>query len=346
MTALAEASPGIDESGLRPARAGWRLPASLVTKAIASGMFMIMAAIWLLGLSAFDRHVALIGNLAVLVLLAITTVLLVADRERLRHFPRILTRPQWKRWLTRGAVILIGFSLVCTLLFALELGAQLGWLPESVATAARVPLMALGFPLSSLTAIHTPSRFGQFEGRNLWHSRLTPWHMGVQAVLAGVAGWIWAPFSMLDWLIQGGYNYWFPFADIVPRLLIAFGVAFSADLLMRSHEARRRIATNETAEDIRLLGPAALPFWKWSWRAAFGSVLVPGIALVLLPLAIQAALDLFGESTWFNIVRLFWLVPIVAVTLGGWIAFPVLTLLSLYLYYSAIIKSGEDVPNT
>ena len=107
------------------------MPAYLVTKAIASGMFMIMAAVWLLGVSTFDRRTALVGNGIALVFLAITTVLLVADLERPERFLRILTRPQWKSWLTRGAFILIGFSLVCTAWFAVELGAQLGWLAES-----------------------------------------------------------------------------------------------------------------------------------------------------------------------------------------------------------------------
>ncbi|MBK8541502.1 MAG: polysulfide reductase NrfD [Ardenticatenia bacterium] len=188
MTALTEPSAGSVASSLRSTTAGWRLPAYLVTKAIASGMFMLMAATWILGLAPFDRRTALVGNGVALVFLAITTVLLVADLERPERFLRILTRPQWKSWLTRGAFILIGFSLVCTAWFALELGARLGWVPEGVAEAARVPLMLLGFPLALLTAIYTAFLFQQCEGRDLWQSRLMPWHMGVQAVMAGGPG--------------------------------------------------------------------------------------------------------------------------------------------------------------
>ena len=50
----------------------------------------------------------------------------VSDLERPERFLRILTRPQWKSWLTRGAFVLIGFSAVSGLWWASELGSWLG----------------------------------------------------------------------------------------------------------------------------------------------------------------------------------------------------------------------------
>ena len=50
-----------------------------------------------------------------LLLTLATTGLLVSDLERPERFLRILTRPQWRSWLTRGAFLLIAFSLVLPL---------------------------------------------------------------------------------------------------------------------------------------------------------------------------------------------------------------------------------------
>ena len=316
----------------------WQVPAYLVTKAIASGMFMIMAAIWLLGLVPVNRQAALVCNGVALVFLAITTVLLVADLERPERFLRILTRPQWKSWLTRGAFILIGFSLVCTLWFALELGSQLGWLSEGVATAARVPLMALGFPLALMTAIYTAFLLGQCEGRDLWQSRLMPWHMGVQAVMAGGATLLLLQRLQLP-----------PWGHPAPSIVwYTFFSAGALDLVLRWAEVTMRHNTSNGSQAAWILrnGPE-----RRKWR---GSMLIGGFA-VLAPVTYgalalkwyygqQARLgDSFDQvalskfDTQVEALFFFWLYLL---TLAG-----ILALVGLFLYESAIIKAGQDVPN-
>ncbi len=325
----------------------WQVPAYLVTKAIASGMFMIMAAIWLLGLSAFDRRTALVGNGIALVFLAITTVLLVADLERPERFLRILTRPQWKSWLTRGAFILIGFSLVCTAWFALELGAQLGWVAEGVAEAARVPLMAIGFPLALLTAIYTALLFQQCEGRDLWQSRLMPWHMGVQAVMAGGAGWtLWL---VLGSLVLGVH-------EVLPEILFAyvaipgFLIAAMVDLLLRWAEVSHRHSTangRQAAWIVRRGGERR----RWLASLALGGLASIGpVTYIGLGLSwLRAESHRLGQidrdtrdqqellsSQWMLLVSI---LPVILAIAA------ILALVGLFLYESAIIKAGQDVPN-
>ncbi|MBK7780417.1 MAG: polysulfide reductase NrfD [Ardenticatenia bacterium] len=334
MTVLSEPTGGSVASSLRSTWAGWRLPAYLVTKAIASGMFMIMAAVWLLGVSTFDRRTALVGNGIALVFLAITTVLLVADLDRPERFLRILTRPQWKSWLTRGAFILVGFSVVCTAWFAVELGAQLGWLPEGVAEAVRVPLMMLGFPLALMSAIYTAFLFRQCEGGDLWQSRLLPWHMGVQAVMAGGAVW--------TLLLFGYYTRWVGFVSVsflpeLPFEVASFLVAGVVDLLIRWAEVSHHLPTangTQAAWIVRFGGE------RGKWRA---SMLMGGQPILSL-------VALFGlwnywqdKSVGFRTKDA---VPFqLTLIFHSLKAVPVVALVGLFLYESAIIKAGQDVPN-
>ncbi len=318
------------------------MPAYLVTKAIASGMFMIMAAIWLLGLSAFDRRTALVGNGIALVFLAITTVLLVADLERPERFLRILTRPQWKSWLTRGAFILIGFSLVCTAWFAVELGAQLGWVPEGVAEAARIPLMLLGFPLALLTAIYTAFLFQQCEGRDLWQSRLMPWHMGVQAVMAG--GGVW-----LLWLSFGSRLLEIEVVVLLPLSTLAL------DMFLRSVEEKRHRSRPE-GQHLAIVTQRNSAGWLWRRsRTLSRSALVLMAVLILGFIAhLQAIIPVarLGVSTPDGGVQpeivYRWKVEAALWSLYPWVPnlAASLALIGLFLYESAIIKAGrQDVPN-
>ncbi len=163
----------------------WPVPAYLVTKGIASGLIMLLALLFGLELAPFSRPLALLGSLASLLFTGLTTLLLVVDLKRPERFYTILTRPQWRSWLTRGAFILMGFSAVTGLWLALEGAVWLELLPEAVAAAARPVLLLAGFVLAVAAAIYTAFLFGQAEGRDLWQSSLLPFHLVVQALLAG-----------------------------------------------------------------------------------------------------------------------------------------------------------------
>lgn len=158
----------------------WQVPAYLTTKAIAAGAFIVATTAVALGqLPEIPLFTTVTAFLALL-FTALTTGLLVWDLDRPERFYTILIRPQWRSWLTRGAFILIGFSLIAGLYF---LGYLLGdnW-------ASLVRLLAWpGVILAALTAIYTAFLFAQAEGRDLWQSTLLPWHLFVQSIMAGSA---------------------------------------------------------------------------------------------------------------------------------------------------------------
>jgi Fe-S-cluster-containing dehydrogenase component/formate-dependent nitrite reductase membrane component NrfD len=163
----------------------WPVPAYLVTKGIAAGLFLLLALGHGLGLVGFHSMTFLTAGFASLLFTAVTTGLLVIDLERPERFLRIVFRPQWRSWLARGAFLLIGFTMVAGLWWIVELGAALAWWSESIAAALRDPLLWIGAPLAFGTAIYTAFLFGQAEGRDLWQSSMLPLHLIVQAAMAG-----------------------------------------------------------------------------------------------------------------------------------------------------------------
>jgi formate-dependent nitrite reductase membrane component NrfD len=110
---------------------------------------------------------------------AVTTALLVFDLEKPVRFLRVLTRPQWRSWLTRGAYILVGFSGLATIWALLEF--------LNVEGFARTLVLAIGILFAVGSAVYTAFLFGQAEGRDLWQGALLPIHLLVQAFMAGAA---------------------------------------------------------------------------------------------------------------------------------------------------------------
>mgnify|MGYP006271470949 CR=1 FL=1 len=163
----------------------WQVPAYLVTKAISSGVFLLLAAGLLFGWFSFHAPTFLLGGLASLVFVGLTTAFLVWDLERPERFLRILLYPQMKSWLTRGAFILVGFSTVAGVWWLLELGGFYAWVSSDVAAQVRPYALSVGAILALATAVYTGFLFGQAEGRDLWQSPLLPPHLVVQAAMAG-----------------------------------------------------------------------------------------------------------------------------------------------------------------
>jgi len=164
----------------------WPVPAYLVTKGIAAGIVLLLALATFMGEEVHAPTFLAASGLS-LGFLGLTTVLLVLDLEKPQRFLYILLRPQWRSWLTRGAVVLIATSILATAWFGLELAAELEWLEESAVATARLWLLGLSAPAAIATAAYTAFLFGQAEGRDLWQSPMLPIHLLVQAVLAGSA---------------------------------------------------------------------------------------------------------------------------------------------------------------
>jgi Fe-S-cluster-containing dehydrogenase component len=147
-----------------PHRAPWGWPVSLYiwTKAIAAGTYLVAAALAMNG-----RVPAIISG----VFLAITLILLVADLEHPKRFYMILTRPQWRSWLVRGAVILTAFAMV--------IGIDFLWSPRW--------LVFVGIPIAAAAGTYTAFLFAQAKARDLWQSPLLPVRHLVQCIVAGSA---------------------------------------------------------------------------------------------------------------------------------------------------------------
>ena len=169
----------------------WPVPAYLVTKGIGSGIFMLLALGWGLKLFPFDGLTALVGGFLSLLFIGLTTGFLVLDLEKPERFLYILLRPQWRSWLARGAVILIGLSTITGLWWLYELGA---YLFDYDVPLLRAVFLWVGLPFAIMAAIYTAFLFAQAEGRDLWQSPLLPFHLIVQALVAGMRR-ILAPFG-------------------------------------------------------------------------------------------------------------------------------------------------------
>ncbi|MGL4649009.1 MAG: 4Fe-4S dicluster domain-containing protein, partial [Caldilineaceae bacterium] len=163
----------------------WPVPTYLVTKAIGAGLFTLLC-LYVLWRPLEAGFLAGMGAVA-LFFTALTAGLLVYDLERPERFFLILTRPQWKSWLTRGAFLLLGFSLVAGLWWVVQTGAALGWWGGAVVTAMQWIASTAGVVLALAVACYTAFLFGQAEGRDLWQSPLLPFHLIVQALMAGSA---------------------------------------------------------------------------------------------------------------------------------------------------------------
>jgi formate-dependent nitrite reductase membrane component NrfD len=125
-----------------------------------------------------DRLLRIVAPTVALVFLGITGALLVGDLKRPERFWTILTRPQWRSWLARGAVIITIYGALLTAWLALA------WIDSAVVHVATAALLIVG---GALTAGYTAPLLAQCEGRDLWQSRLLLPHLLVHAFAGGLA---------------------------------------------------------------------------------------------------------------------------------------------------------------
>jgi Fe-S-cluster-containing dehydrogenase component/formate-dependent nitrite reductase membrane component NrfD len=243
----------------------WQVPAYLVTKAIAAGIFLFLALGWNLGLFAFEPGAMLWGGLLGVVMTLATTGLLIADLDRPERFLFILMRPQWRSWLTRGAFLLIAFATVS--------GAW--WLAEQAIDLSALGRTVLGWvtaPLAVGAAVYTAFLFGQAEGRALWRSRLLPVHLLIQATMMGSG-------AMLAIAGPVGLS-----IDLVDAAKTCFAIALGVDAFVVLFGERRH-TREDAARAVREIrqGRHARKFW---WGSIVLGHAVP-LALLLIPHAHQ-----------------------------------------------------------
>lgn len=212
----------------------WPVPAYLVTKGIGSGIFMLLALGWGLKLFPFDGLTALVGGFLSLLFIGLTTGFLVLDLEKPERFLYILLRPQWRSWLARGAVILIGLSTITGLWWLYELGA---YLFDYDVPLLRAVFLWVGLPFAIMAAIYTAFLFAQAEGRDLWQSPLLPFHLIVQALMAGsgmvlVMGLFGTPVEIVK--VAGVVFAAALLIDLFVTLLGEFGIPHASEVAARA----------------------------------------------------------------------------------------------------------------
>ena len=273
----------------------WPVPAYLVTKGIGTGVFLLLAFGFLLGLFPVDSLAIAVGGAVSVLATVITTALLVYDLERPERFLSILLRPQWKSWLTRGAFLLIGFSTVSGLWTAGAVLDVLGWmaLPEGVSMA----LSWVTLPLAFGAAVYTAFLFAQAEGRDLWQSPLLPLHLLVQAVMMGAAvllvvgGLLGAPSTLVD--VSGQALVAMLVLDLAMLLLGEFGIPHASEVAARAaHEITRGRYRRHFWGGAVLLGhvlPLGALWLGTSLPIAAGVLLATGVGLYLYEYAFVMA---------------------------------------------------------
>ena len=269
----------------------WGVDVSLYlwTKSIAAGAILVPALGTLFGLFGASSIASLWAPIIAILFLAVTSLLLVVDLEHPKKFYTILTRPQWKSWLVRGAVILMGFGAVSALWLAPVVLGDL--LPSRFLTW----LSILAIPLAGAAAAYTAFLFAQATGRELWATPLAAPHLVVQALLAGsaillmLAAALNAPSTSVatakdvDWL----------------RLVFVLSLATHALLTAAEVFSPHRSTHVARAVDTIVKGKFMTEFWGGVILiGVFGALLATFASGAALAWALAAALALFGLYVW------------------------------------------------
>jgi Fe-S-cluster-containing dehydrogenase component/formate-dependent nitrite reductase membrane component NrfD len=287
----------------------WPVPAYLVTKGIGSGIFMATALTIGLGIASLSPFFTAVALFLALLFTGITTALLVYDLEKPRMFLTILTRPQWRSWLTRGAFLLIAFTVVAGVWFLVEAGMAAGMLSEATGMALRSIFAWVGLPSGVMAAIYTAFLFAQAEGRDLWQSPLLPLHLLIQALMVGSGT-----------LLATGLALPLP-AGMDTFIVWLFGVSLALDLFVTLlGESGIPHASEVAARAAHAISHGH--YRRYFWQ---GSILLGH----LLPLALIALAVAFPATGGM------------ALALAG-----VAAIIGLYAFEYAFVMAPQEVPNS
>jgi Fe-S-cluster-containing dehydrogenase component/formate-dependent nitrite reductase membrane component NrfD len=248
----------------------WRVSSYTWTKSIASGTFLVAALQAIFsggGIGTLGWHVG-VAVLSVL-FLGLTGAFLVGDLSHPKRFYLILLRPQWSSWLTRGAFIIMGFSLfLCVFIVTAVFGSS----------TSILSLWWLGLFLATLLAVYTAFLLSQAKGRDMWQNPLLPAHFLAQAFVAGSATLL-----ILD-LSPGGIasidRFWLQWAF---TLSLGANLFLGLSDLLIPHSTRHAARAMETM----IRGRWRRHFWTGNVLAALALVLMI-IAFTLTPVMVAA----------------------------------------------------------
>lgn len=259
----------------------WELPAYLVTKNIAGGLFMLLSLGAMLNLFRFDSATFLAAGFTAMLFMLITVILLIKDLSQPKRFLNILLRPQWKSWVARGAFILVGFTVVAGLWWLIEGAASLNWISKDFVFALRPVAAWITLPLALFSVIYTAFLLGQAEGRDMWQSNLLPFQLFSQSMM--VASGV---FLALNLFVN------FP-ADLTALLTVLFPASIAVNLLMTFAGKLNSFPTDTAMLASREMTHGKFRNHYWWGGIALGHVM-PLVLMIFfasaLPVAVLAAL--------------------------------------------------------
>jgi Fe-S-cluster-containing dehydrogenase component len=249
----------------------WRVGLYTTTKSVAAGAYLVGLLLCLAGATAWSNPlIRWAAPLLALVFLALTGVVLVSDLEHPERFFMILTRPQLRSWLARGAFIITFYGLaLCAHLFA-----------SAESAFAALPIIAVpAAVLAAFTSVYTAFLFAQAKGRDLWQGRVLLPHLFVQAIVAGAA----ALLPLAAWLS--------------PNAVVSLGWILAGSAALHLCCAGLEIATVHRTEHARLalreMYRGRLALWTWTGLVLAAVVLgAPWIGT--WPASVTALLALFA----------------------------------------------------
>ncbi|MEK7483602.1 MAG: NrfD/PsrC family molybdoenzyme membrane anchor subunit [Planctomycetota bacterium] len=259
---------------------GWEVSAYILTKAIATGLFLVFFCLHLARPLPFKIH--LFTGFTALLFLGLTTILLVLDLDQPKRFFYVLLRPHWKSWLVRGAYILVGY----TVLLVLWLSAHYFEFPRFV-----LGLSWICCVFAVLTAIYTAFLFAQSKGRDFWQSPLLPLHMLCHALLTGIA------FPLIASVFWSDLT---PFVSLL-SLTLKYGIVLHLFLL--GTELLTTHSTKDAQKTVKIITQGRFKTLFW------GGVVLLGNILPLVLLLFGPAIPLMGAVSsvfvflglWFSI---------------------------------------------
>jgi Fe-S-cluster-containing dehydrogenase component/formate-dependent nitrite reductase membrane component NrfD len=262
----------------------WQVPAYIVTKDIAAGLFILMCLLAFDGAANLSPLFQLVSSATVVAFLIVTTLLLVFDLEKPERFLSIVFRPQWKSWLARGAFLLIGFSTLAGVVLLLDAAAYFGVLPATVPAGLRNLLLLIGTPLAVVTSVYTAWLFAQAEGRDLWQSPALTMQFFIRTFVAGFAAAV-----ILAVLLAPA---------IVRPLAVGLSLSIVADFLMVWFcEVRAVHATEVAAQGAKQMtrGPYRRHFWIGGILIGHGLAVIAAFAggMIVPACALAAVVGLF-----------------------------------------------------
>ena len=219
----------------------WELPAYLVTKNIAGGLFMLLSLGAIFKLYAFNSSSFLVAGFTAMAFMLITVILLIKDLSQPKRFLNILLRPQWKSWVARGAFILVGFTAVAGLWWLIEGAGKWGWIAQSLVLVIRPILAWTTLPLALFSVIYTAFLLGQAEGRDMWQTPLLPFQLFSQSFM--VASGTFMALGLFVYISESLFSFLSTvfvlslIINLVITLVGKFAMPFASEVaLLASHE--------------------------------------------------------------------------------------------------------------